>query len=707
MNWSLRVARIAGADIKVHWSFVLVIPYFLSLVRPSSFSRLLFTLAVLFLLFVCVTLHELGHSVVASRLGISTRSIVLWPLGGFTLLNRQPDRPLHQVAIFGAGPLINLLLAGALFLAVRGMPSLSAMARSSWPDSLPALRDLSSMLRIQLSVNIFLALFNLLPAIPLDGGRIVRALLVVFTDERRADQVMLVVSWLVALGIGAYGVASGDWLLVVIAMLVFFAAGSLSKRFAEQLNLGLGYLLDRGLVYLNKGDYDAAIAYYNQAIARQPAAARFYSNRGYAYFSKQEYDRALADYDRAIELDPTLVPAYLSRGKIYELRGDVLRMAADYERAAELGPQAAMSYNNRGYSHFLRREYDLALADYDRALQLDPQLTLTYGNRAAALFAIGDTARGMADYQRAVALQPDEADPYIWLGSGHMWLYDFDRALTAYDRALQLAPNLALAHRVRAGCYLQQSALWTAQLDDALSDAERAIELDPAAPDGFSVCALIYFTKGDYDRAQSYSEQALRRSTTDCSAYLCHGLILWARGDAAQALAAYDRAVELDGGGIDACFERSRVCYRLGQLDRATADWACALQRPLHDALVHSEFWLATYVKDNLDWALGYYDHAASLWPDHALVYQGRADAYRINGDHARAVADYDRAIQLAPDRAEAHLGRGLVHLQQGATDQAIVDFQRVLALSDNLTVRRRAEEQLRTIGAWEGLVVS
>jgi Zn-dependent protease len=181
MNWSLRVARIAGADIKVHWSFVLVIPYFLSQAQPSSISRLLFALAVLFLLFACVPLHELGHSVVAGWLGISTRSIVLWPLGGFTLLSRQPDRPLHQVAIFGAGPLINLMLAGALFLAVRAMPSLLAAAESTGVS--PALRDLSTMLRILLSVNIFLALFNLLPAIPLDGGRIVRAVVVVFTDR--------------------------------------------------------------------------------------------------------------------------------------------------------------------------------------------------------------------------------------------------------------------------------------------------------------------------------------------------------------------------------------------------------------------------------------------------------------------------------------------------------------------------------------------
>jgi tetratricopeptide (TPR) repeat protein len=702
MNWSLRVARIAGADIKVHWSFVLVIPYFLSLARPSSLSRLLFALAVLFLLFVCVTLHELGHSVVAGWLGISTRSIVLWPLGGFTLLSRQPDRPLHQVAIFGAGPLINLLLAGALFLAVRGMPSLLALVRSTWPDSLPALRDLSTMLRILLSVNVFLALFNLLPAIPLDGGRIVRALLVVFTNERRADQVMLVVSWLVALGICAYGVARGDWVLVVVAILVFFAAGSLSKRFIEQLNLGLGYLFDRGSVYLSKGDNDAAIAYYNQAIGGQPAAAHLYSNRGYAYFSKQEYDRALADYDRAIELDPTLIPAYLSRGKIYELRGDVMRMAADYGRAAELGPQVAMSYNNRGYSHFLKREYDLALADYDRAIELDPQLALTFGNRAAARFAIGDTARGMADYQRAAELQPDEADPYIWLGSGHMRLYDFDRALIAYERALQLAPNLALAHLGRVECYLEQSALWAARLDDALSHAEGAIEFDPTAPGGYNVCALIYFLKGDHDRAQSYSEQALRRSTPDCSVYLCHGLILWAHGDAEQALAAYDRAVELDDGDINAYLERSRVYFRLGQLDRATADWACALRQPPHESLIHSEFWLATYVKDYLDWAVAYYDHAASLRPENPMVYQGRADAYRVNGDYARAVADYDRAIKLAPDRADAYLGRGLAHRQQDATDQAIVDFQQVLVLSDNLTARRRAEEQLRTIGSSE-----
>jgi tetratricopeptide (TPR) repeat protein len=140
---------------------------------------------------------------------------------------------------------------------------------------------------------------------------------------------------------------------------------------------------------------------------------------------------------------------------------------------------------------------------------------------------------------------------------------------------------------------------------------------------------------------------------------LCHGLILWARGDTAQALAAYDRAVELDDRDINAYLERSRVSFRLGQFDRATADWACALQQPPHKSLIHSEFWLTIYVKDYLDWAVAYYDHAASLRPDDPMVYQGRADAYRVNCDYAQAVADYDRALKLAPDRAEAYLGRG------------------------------------------------
>ncbi len=96
------------------------------------------------------------------------------------------------------------------------------------------------------------------------------------------------------------------------------------------------------------------------------------------------------------------------------------------------------------------------------------------------------------------------------------------------------------------------------------------------------------------------------------------------------------------------------------------------------DNLIHSELWLRLYAEGGLDWA-AYYDLAARLRPDDPLVYRGRADIYRVNGEHALAMADYSRAIQLAPDHAEAYYGRGIVLHALGQIEQARADFARVL----------------------------
>src|SRR4051812_4001758 len=133
MSWSLRIARVAGIEIKVHLTFLIIV-----FIGAMQFARygvpgMIFGAVLILALFLCVTLHELGHSVVAQKFGITVREIVLLPIGGVAMLSRIPRNPLKELAIAVAGPLVNVVIAGALAL---GFGINWAMGRSNLQDIL-------------------------------------------------------------------------------------------------------------------------------------------------------------------------------------------------------------------------------------------------------------------------------------------------------------------------------------------------------------------------------------------------------------------------------------------------------------------------------------------------------------------------------------------------------------------------------------------
>src|SRR6184192_2270139 len=166
MSWSLPIFRIAGIQLRIHITFLLLIAwlafgYYAEGGSAVALGRVLFVL----LLFVCVVLHEFGHAIAAKNFGINTPDITLLPIGGVARLQRMPDEPRQELIIALAGPLVNVVIALALF-AVVGWRGLAAEAMMGGSDLLAQL----------LVINVVLVLFNLLPAFPMDGGRVLRAL---------------------------------------------------------------------------------------------------------------------------------------------------------------------------------------------------------------------------------------------------------------------------------------------------------------------------------------------------------------------------------------------------------------------------------------------------------------------------------------------------------------------------------------------------
>jgi Zn-dependent protease len=226
MGWAFRVARVAEIDIKIHVTFFIIL--ILAAVQwggnTGTATGALFGVALMILLFTCVTLHELGHGLVAQRFGIPVREITLLPLGGVAQLTKNPERPLHELLIAAAGPAVNVVIAGALALIVGLNSGMILDGQGLLPNDVRS-TSFGSMARWLLAANISIVLFNLIPAFPLDGGRMLRALLAMRLGMPRATRIASVLGQLIAIGLGIYGVVSGNFILVLIAVFIFFGAG--------------------------------------------------------------------------------------------------------------------------------------------------------------------------------------------------------------------------------------------------------------------------------------------------------------------------------------------------------------------------------------------------------------------------------------------------------------------------------------------------
>lgn len=222
MRWALLLTRIAGIPIYIHSTFVLLVVYVFWQLETFTLASILFSLITLVLVFVSVILHELGHSITARLCGLPVEKIVLWPFGGTAHLAREPARPRHELLIAAAGPAVNLLLAGAamivLILTVTAEPNPFA-----WNDLSQQL-SLFNLTLWLFMVNMFLVLFNLIPALPLDGGRILRSVLLILAIRQHAATIMKIVGWLFAGIIGLTGILLVDVFLIVVALIMAVAA---------------------------------------------------------------------------------------------------------------------------------------------------------------------------------------------------------------------------------------------------------------------------------------------------------------------------------------------------------------------------------------------------------------------------------------------------------------------------------------------------
>jgi len=217
MKWQWKLGRFAGIDVFVHATFLLLIGWvgYSHWIEHQNWGEVLNGVLFILALFGCVVLHEYGHALTARKYGIKTRDITLYPIGGVARLEKMPEKPIEELWVALMGPVVNVVIAAILFAVLvltNGLVPFTDLTVAS-----------GSFLERLLVVNITLVLFNLLPAFPMDGGRVLRAVLAMRMDYVRATQVAANIGQGMAFLFGFIGLFSNPFLLF-IAFFVYIGA---------------------------------------------------------------------------------------------------------------------------------------------------------------------------------------------------------------------------------------------------------------------------------------------------------------------------------------------------------------------------------------------------------------------------------------------------------------------------------------------------
>lgn len=235
MTWSFPIGRLFGSELRVHATFFLLLLWigmaaYLMDGPAAVIENVIFILA----LFACVVAHEFGHALMARRYGIATPDITLLPIGGMARLERMPEKPGQEIMVALAGPAVNVVIWAVLVVVFGAETSLEKLAEIEDPAE--------GFLGRLAVVNLFLVLFNMLPAFPMDGGRVFRALLATRMSRVRATRAAATAGQAMAFMFGFLGLIGGNPLLILVAVFVFIAASAESSDVAMRdlaRNLGV------------------------------------------------------------------------------------------------------------------------------------------------------------------------------------------------------------------------------------------------------------------------------------------------------------------------------------------------------------------------------------------------------------------------------------------------------------------------------------
>jgi tetratricopeptide (TPR) repeat protein len=632
---SFGIGRFRGIDIRVHWSLPLAFIYFLGVGRwPQSLESWIFITFLITCLFGFILLHELGHVFTARRYGIISQQIVLWPLGGFAQFDRLPAAWTQRILLFAAGPLANVGLAG---LAFTLRIALMTLFGSEWENMLydHALIDyLDRTLDFAIDINLSLAVGNLIPIYPLDGGRIAREVLQRAAGSGWSDRIMVMVSVPAAIGMFAYGIwFNRGPLWSLTSVLLALAAGFLHPGIRRWIIMVVSAVTERGLFHFMRGDFSRSVAAYDRLIARNPGHQRAHHNRAVALQRLGQYEQALAGYTRAIELNPNSATSYVELASLYGTLKRYDDALAACAQALDRAPQDTGALTMRASISLRAGDFERALRDCDAVIQFDSVNPEAHILRSAIWLLLDELGRARSDVELLIYHHPH--DPRGYSSRGYILIYDGDDvgARADFERALRIDPHMAIAYVNRglidARCGKRESAL---------ADFATALRFDPSMADAHYGRAWLHYGSGDYAQA---------------------------RTDLDAALAIAEEEVLISS-------ELWLLRHFVGCLDWALFLYDHALDRNPQSALAYRGRADAYRVNRLFDNALADYDQALAITPGDAEAYYGRALVAYARDDVAQAAGD----LQLALDRSPPFRVRYRVERLAKQLEHAMVAVQ-------------------------------
>jgi Zn-dependent protease/CBS domain-containing protein len=218
MVWSVKIGKLFGIQLKIHLTCFLLL-FLIYIAGASQFPRSRAIAGVFFIsvVFLSVLIHEFGHSLMAKKFGSNVRDITLLPIGGISSMEEMPEKPTQEIVMTVIGPMINLVIAGVLYISLGWWSGISYP--TLYPDS--ARSFVSSLI----TVNLILAAFNLIPAFPMDGGRTLRGILALKMDYLRATSIAVAIGQFLSIVFIFYGFLYNFW-LTLIGVFLFIGAGS-------------------------------------------------------------------------------------------------------------------------------------------------------------------------------------------------------------------------------------------------------------------------------------------------------------------------------------------------------------------------------------------------------------------------------------------------------------------------------------------------
>ena len=492
---------------------LLIIPYVMMTFRPASLMEGARAFLLIGLVFLSVLFHELGHLVVARAQGVQVAGVVLWVLGGAAMTEREPDDPGAQLLIAGAGPLVNLIITALLLILLAAGLALTALLPGFTPQ-FPEIFPFFNFIFL-IVTNLILAVSNLLPIYPLDGGRIFKALLQMFFGPVRSALVTFWLSTILGLLVLLWAVIVQSWLIGGTALLLVAGAVSLNQGLVLNLMRIYARLVKRPELFIRLSDFDPAVELLTRQIERTPGNPDLYLQRAYAAYYLEDYMRALADTERVLGLQPNHLPVLLLRSAMYYAMGQNAGAWDNLERVEQIHPGWAPVYLNR--SILLRDagrlvealdQVNLAIAKerIDSSVRTGVQPLLV---RSSLLYAMGDHESARRDWEEAQRLNPREATVFSpdrvrifarswpWAMAYFAWLQT-----RSVERSL-LAVSCA------------ETALRAGEYRMAVEQFTEAIRLHPGLRDLCYYRGLAYLGLGDQQKAGDdfrSAEQITRRA---------------------------------------------------------------------------------------------------------------------------------------------------------------------------------------------------